>query len=244
MIELNNRKILVMGASGFIGTQTAIKLSQLGAKVVISGRDEAKLKKTLSLLEGDEHHLIPFDISDLDKISEFTKSVVDLDNQKLSGLVYCNAIFPIRPLKNVTHEFLHNMMVINYYGFIELVRCFSDKRVCEKGSIVTLSSYASNYGDKGQLAYSATKGAMDSSVIVMAKELQQKRIRINSIRPAALLPEDIEFCKLPITIQELIKDMGTGPINPINIAEQIAFLLSEYSSGMTGKCLDVKGYLL
>lgn len=244
MVELNNKKILVMGASGFIGTQTAIKLSQLGAKVIISGRDKEKLKKTLHLLKGNDHNLISFDITNLDKIPEFVKSVVDLDNQKLSGLVYCNAIFPIRPLKNVTHEFLHNMMVINYYGFVELVRCFSDKRVCEKGSIVTLSSYASNYGDKGQLAYSATKGAMDSSVIVMAKELQQKKIRINAIRPAALLPEDIEFCTLPISIQKLIKDMGTGPINPINIAEQIAFLLSDYSSGMTGKCLDVKGYLV
>lgn len=244
MVELNNQKILVMGGSGFIGAQTAIKLSQLGAKVIISGRDEEKLKKTLSLLKGDYHHLIPFDIFNLDKISEFIKSVVDIDNQKLSGLVYCNAIFPVRPLKNVTHEFLHNMMIINYYGFVELIRCFSDKRVCDKGSIVTLSSYASNYGDKGQLAYSATKGAMDSSVIVIAKELQQKKIRINSIRPAALLPEDIEFCKLPVTIQELIKDMGTGPINPMNIAEQIAFLLSEYSNGITGKCLDVKGYLL
>ncbi|RXJ84381.1 SDR family oxidoreductase [Arcobacter cloacae] len=244
MVELNNKKILVMGASGFIGTQTAIKLSQLGAKVIISGRDKEKLKKTLHLLKGNDHNLISFDITNLDKIPEFVKSVVDLDNQKLSGLVYCNAIFPIRPLKNVTHEFLHNMMVINYYGFVELIRCFSDKRVCEKGSIVTLSSYASNYGDKGQLAYSATKGAMDSSVIVMAKELQQKKIRINAIRPAALLPEDIEFCTLPISIQKLIKDMGTGPINPINIAEQIAFLLSDYSSGMTGKCLDVKGYLV
>lgn len=244
MIELHNQKILVMGASGFIGTQTAIKLSQLGAKVIISGRDEEKLKKVFHLLKGNNHHLIPFDITNLDNISEFIKSVVDIDNQKLSGLVYCSAIFPIRPLKNVTHTFLHNMMLINYYGFVELVRCFSDKRICEKGSIVTLSSYASNFGDKGQLAYSATKGAMDSSVIVMAKELQQKKIRINSIRPAALLPEDIPFSELPISVQELIKDMGTGPINPVNIAEQISFLLSEYSSGITGKCLDVKGYLL
>lgn len=243
MIELNNQKILVMGASGFIGTQTAIKLSQLGAKVVISGRNVEKLKETLSLLHGDGHNIVVFDINELDKISQFIKSVVDIDGKKLSGLVYCSAIYPLRPLKNVTPDFLHNMMFINYYVFVELVRCFSDKRICEKGSIVTLSSYASTHGNKGQLAYSATKGAMDSSVVVMAKELQQKNIRINSIRPAALLPEEIEFNTLPIGIQELINEMGTGPISPINIAEQIAFLLSEYSNAITGKCLDVKGYL-
>lgn len=243
MVELYNQKILVMGASGFIGTQTAIKLSQLGAKVVVSSRDEVKLAKTVSLLQGEGHSFLPFDICQLDKISEFIKSVVAIDNQKLSGLVYCTGIFPLRPLKSVSFEFLHNMMITNYYGFVELVRCFSDKRVCEKGSIVALSSYASKNGDKGQLAYCATKGAMDSSIVVMAKELQQKNIRINSICPAALLPEDIDFDSLPISIQELINEMGTGPIHPINIAEQIAFLLSEYSSGLTGKCLDVKGYL-
>lgn len=243
MIELSNKKILILGASGFIGRQTAIKLSQLGARLVISGRDENKLTETFSMLEGNNHNMISFDLASIDNIMDFMKSIILLDNQKLDGLVFCPAISTIRPLKSVKIDFLHNLMNTNYYSFIEVVKCFSNKKICEKGSIVTLSSIASINGEKGQLAYSATKAAMDSSVNVIAKELKNKKIRINSIRPAALLPKEIEFDSLPPDIQETIKKMKTGPIQPDNIAEHIAFLISDYSSALTGKCFDVRGYL-
>lgn len=245
MITLVNKKILLLGASGFIGMRVAILLSKLGAKLIISGRNQDKLKEILSQLHGEGHQLIPFDLKKIDEISNFIKSSVTIDGDKLSGLVFCNAITTIRPLKSITYEFINDMMITNYYSFIEAVKCFSDKRISIQGesSIVVLSSYASNNGDKGQLIYSATKAAIDSSTKVIAKELKQKGIRINSIRPAALLPEEIDFEELPISIQELIQDMETGPITPESIAEQIAFLLSSYSTGITGKCFDVKGYL-
>lgn len=244
MIKLNGKKILITGASGFIGRLTAIKLSMLGAKVIISGRNKEKLKSVLSELHGEGHFAIPFDIYEVDKIKDFIKSVVEIDGDKLSGFVYCTGTYPIRPLKSVNYNYLHDMMLINYYGFIEMVKCFSDKRICtEKSSVVVLSSYASIRGDRGQLAYSASKGAIDSSIIVIAKELYTKGIRINSIRPAALLPEDIKMEDLPSAIVQSIENMKTGPINPINIAEHIAFLISDYSNGVSGKCFDVKGYL-
>lgn len=244
MIELKGQKILILGASGFIGSQVAIKLSKLGANVIISGRNEEKLQNTFSKLEGSGNHSRLFDIKDLNNIQEFLKNIVNIDGKKISGLVYCNGIATIRPLKTTTPEFLHDMMITNYYAFIEMVKKFSDKRICTKNaSIVALSSYASNYGNKGQLAYSATKAAMDSSIKIIAKELYSKGIKINSIRPAALLPEEINFDDLPLSIQELITQMKTGPIDSINIAEMIAFLISKYSDGITGKCLDVKGYL-
>lgn len=245
MIELENKKILLLGASGFIGTRTAILLSKLGAKLILSGRNESNLKKILPQLQGHGHQVIPFDLKKIDEISDFVKLSVSIDGNKLSGLVFCNAISTIRPLKSITYEFINDMMLTNYYSFIEFIKCFSDKRISLKGesSIVALSSYASNNGDKGQLIYSATKAAIDSSVNVLSKELKSKGIRINSIRPAALLPEEINFEELPISIQKLIENMQTGPISPESIAEQIAFLLSSSSSGITGKCFDVKGCL-
>lgn len=232
-----------MGASGGIGRQTAIKLSELGATVIISGRDELRLSETFEMLKGSGHHLINFDIKNLDKIAEFMKTIVTLDNNKVDGLVYCTGIIPIRPIKNTTPDFLNEIMTINYFGFVEMVRCFSNKKITSGGSIVALSSYASINGDKGQLAYAASKGAIDSSIIVMAKELHARGIRINALRPANVAYENIDTDNLLEGTIEITEKMKTGAIDPINIAEQIAFLLSDVSSGVYGRCFDIRGYL-
>lgn len=241
MLNLNGKKILVMGATGRIGKEISILLSELGAKLVISGRDTKKLEETFSLLKGIEHNKIAFDIKDINQISTFIKEVIEFDKIKLDGLVYSTGTIPTMPIKNTTYEFLHNVMLVNYFGFAEIVRHFSNKKNSnEYSSIVVLSSYASINGDKGQLAYSASKGAIDSSVIVMAKELYSKNIRINAIRPAIVNCEELV---LNDRTQQLVDFMKTGPIDPKNLAEQVAFLLSNCSSGVYGRCFDIRGYL-
>lgn len=230
-----------MGSTGGIGRETAALLSKLGAKLVISGRDINKLEKVFSILEGTGHRKIAFDIKNINSISTFIQDIVEFDNKKLDGLVYCTGIIPTMPIKNTNYDFLSNVMLINYFGFVEIVRNFSNKKFSNGGSIVTLSSYASINGDKGQLAYSASKGAIDSSIIVMAKELYSKNIRVNAIRPAIVNCEGLD---LNNRTNEIIQLMQTGPIDPKNIAEQVAFLLSDCSRGVYGRCFDVRGYLL
>lgn len=240
MLNLKDKKILVMGATGGIGRETAILLSKLGAKLVISGRDIDRLEELFNLLEGIEHRKIVFDIKNIGDVSTFIKDIVEFDNIKLDGLVYSTGIIPTMPIKNTDYEFLHNVMLINYFGFAEMVRNFSSKKFSNGGSIVALSSYASINGDKGQLAYSASKGAIDSSIVVMSKELFTKNIRVNAIRPAIVNCEELN---LNDRTEQLVNLMQTGPINPKNIAEQVAFLLSDCSSGVYGRCFDVRGYL-
>ncbi|MDN5066830.1 SDR family oxidoreductase, partial [Aliarcobacter butzleri] len=127
--------------------------------------------------------------------------------------------------------------------FVEAVRLYADKRVSNGGSIVVMSSYSSINGDKGQLAYSASKSAIDSSVVVMSKELYSKNIRVNAIRPAIIQGEDTNIELLPVSIKNIIEKMKIGLIDPNILAEQVAFLISDYSSGVYGRCFDVKGYL-
>lgn len=243
MINLKNKKILVLGATGILGKSTAIKLSQLGAKVVISGRNKVKLDNILSELTGEGHYSIPFDLSNVDKIYELINLSVNFDNEKLTGLVYCAGTMPIRPIKSTKIDFLHETMIINYYAFVETVRLYSDKRISNGGSIVAISSYSSINGDKGQLAYAASKSAIDSSIIIMTKELYSKNIRVNAIRPAIIKGEETNINLLPPSIQIIIEKMKTGLIDPNILAEQIAFLISDSSSGVYGRCFDVKGYL-
>ncbi len=240
MLNLKDKKILVMGATSGIGRETAILLSKLGAKLVISGRNIDRLDEVFNLLEGNLHRRIPFDIKNINEVSTFIKDIVEFDNIKLDGLVYSTGLIPTMPIKNTDYKFLHNIMLVNYFGFAEMVRNFSNKKLSDGGSIVALSSYASINGDKGQLAYSASKGAIDSSIVVMAKELFAKNIRVNAIRPAIVNCEELN---LNDRTKELVNLMQTGPIDPKNVAEQIAFLLSDCSSGVYGRCFDVRGYL-
>ncbi|MBY0540969.1 MAG: SDR family NAD(P)-dependent oxidoreductase, partial [Campylobacterales bacterium] len=79
MINLKNKKILVLGATGSVGKSTAIKLSQLGAKVVIQGRNKTKLEQIYSQLSGEGHYSIEFDISNLDKLDELINLSVNFD---------------------------------------------------------------------------------------------------------------------------------------------------------------------
>lgn len=243
MLELTNKKVLIIGASGDVGRATSIKLSELGAKIVLTGRDENKLKQTLSMLKGTGHHYIKFDVTDLENIPKLINDAVAYDDEKLTGLVYAAGVMPIRPIKSTKSSFLNEVMTINYFSFIEAVRSFSDKRNSSGGSVVVLSSYASINGEKGQLAYAASKGAIDSSIKVLTKELYPKNYRINAIRPAIIMGESTEVSEIPETIQETIEKMQTGLIDLNNIAEQIAFLVSDYSSGVYGRCFDVRGYL-
>ncbi len=239
MLNLDGKKILVMGATGGIGKETAVLLSKLGAKLVISGKDINRLEEVFNILEGTGHRKVTFDIKNIDGISTFIKDIVEFDNIKLDNLVYIAGIIPTMPIKNTSYDFLHNVMLVNYFGFVELVRHFSNNKNSDGGSIVVISSYASINGDKGQLAYSASKGAIDSSIVVMAKELYSKNIRVNAIRPSLIEKSDFT------TEEQIVIDkMATGPIKIKNIAEQIAFLLSDCSSGVYGRCFDVRGYLV
>ncbi|MCR4941246.1 MAG: SDR family oxidoreductase [Campylobacter sp.] len=241
MLNLANKKILITGASGNIGRHTAILLSELGAKVIITGRNEKALSQLLQNLHGNGHKSVTLDLNDISKISDFIKDIVEFDGQKLDGLVYSAGIIPTLPIKNSNYEFMNKIMTTNFFAFVEMVRYFSNKKFSNNpSSIVAISSYAAINGDKGQLAYAASKGAMDSATMVMAKELFSKGIRVNTIRPAIV---DSGTDELPDRVKQLVDMMQTGRINPKNLAEQIVFLLSDLSSGVYGRCFDVRGYL-
>lgn len=243
MYSLAGKKILITGASGFIGREVAFRLADLGAQLVLTGRDLDSLQNIENKLPDRGHIVEPCDLIRLDNLKSFMTSLVSADGKKLDGLVHCAGIFPLRPLKSITEEYLRQMIEVNFFSFVEIVKQFSDKRVSTQGSIVALSSYASTNGDKGQLAYSASKGAIDSSVTVLARELINKGIRVNAIRPAALLREDMLLERQPPGVVSTIENMKTGPIDASCIGEFCAFLMSDKSSSISGQHFEIRGYL-
>ena len=142
---------------------------------------------------------------------------------------------------NTSLELLQDVMTVNFFAFIEVVKAFVDEDTYNvNSSIVAVSNYASLGADKGQIAYGASKAAMDNSMPAIAKEIYHKGIRINSIRPAIVQSDK----QLSEREKELVAMMQTGSIDPKILAQQIAFLLSDASSGVYGRHFDVRGYLV
>lgn len=239
-IDLSEKSILVTGGSSGIGRQTAIQLSELGARLIVVARREDKLLETLELLKGSNHEMVVADLGKLDTIEEVIKKIVDRIG-KLHGLVYCAGVAPVRPYNVSNPEFMHDVMQINFFAFFEMVRQFAKRKFSEDGSkIVTISSCASIRPAKGQAAYAASKAAIDASILVLAQELMQRKININCIRPGLVNTTMIDSSTLGLSDEQIAKQ-PYGIIDPKEIAAMTAYLLSEHANMITGRGIEIEG---
>lgn len=244
-LDLTGKHIILTGASQGIGKATAIYISRLGAKVSLIARNEEKLRETLNMLDGEGHSIFPFDLKNIDLIEELVNHIVHKIG-KINGLVHSAGIASMRPLPLTKYDYIHDMMLVNFYSFVELVRCFSKKKNSYDGSsFVGISSVAGTSGNKSKIAYGATKAAMDSAIKSMAKELELRKIRVNSVLPGwvatDIYSDFIDQQGDSINAQVLLARQYMGLIDPDTIAGAISYLLSEASKFTTGTSLIVDG---
>lgn len=247
-LNLNGKHILVTGATSGIGRATAILASEHGAKVTIIGRREEKLQETLSMMQGDHHYAVPFDVSDISSIEENIKNIVQVSGP-LDGYVQSAGLNKDSPINSVKFDKIHEMMMVNFYSFYEIVRVISKKGRFNPGlSIVGVSSIVTRIGSPTQTAYSSTKAAMNGAMRAMAKELAPKGIRVNTILPG---PTDTEmfrdYLEMRADVKQIEKTNITytrnylGVNEPNDVANAIAFLLSPAAKMITGIELPVDG---
>lgn len=247
-MDLTGKHILVTGASSGIGKATAIHISKLGAKVSLIARNQEKLNDTLDMLEGNGHQLYPFDLKQTNGIEKLINEIV-LKEGALNGLVHCAGIGDMRPLQMTKTNFLHDVMLINFYAFVELIRCASKKnKYVEGASFIGMSSVGSQFGDKSKTAYCASKAAMDSATRCMAKELQPKKIRVNTV-VSGLIETEMSNMLVENTGEEAVGQnvlgrqyLGMG--ETVDIANAMAYFLSDAARFITGTGLVVDGGFL
>lgn len=240
-LDFSMKKILVTGASSGIGRATAIYLSKLGSRLVITGRDEERLDITLRQLEGANHAALVANLSEMEDMSSLFDQVVN-DGIRLNGLVHCAGIAYVMPLKNLTKKRLMESFNINYFSFMELCRQYSKNKYSDRGSIVGISSVAAERADQCQTAYSAAKSAMDISAQALSIELIKKGIRINTVLPGMIMTEIIEKSNdIGADVGILGKSQLMGIGEPDDVAAACAFLISDMSKFITGRRLFVDG---
>ena len=243
-MDLTNKHIVITGASSGIGRATCIQASKLGAKISMIARNRDKLNETMSLMDGKDHKCYSFDLNNIDDIESLIKSIVE-EQGYIDGLVHCAGLGANIPIKLTKYNHVEELMKINYFAFVELIRVSSSKKMSnDNASFVGVSSVAATNGEKSQGAYAGTKGAMNAVVHSFAKELSPRKIRVNTIAFSMVETEMYtDFVKSGCNI-DLLNKQFCGIIPPEYAANAICFLLSDISKYITGGTLNYDAGLL
>lgn len=236
ILNLTGKKILITGASSGIGQATAQMVSQLGGKVVLTGRDRTRLNHTLSILDGTGHYAIPYDFLDFDGTKTYVEECIRYDAQRFDGLVFSIGIAGGTVTRMENFENLQRIMATNYYTYFNLLRIFSSKKVLNDcGSVVAVSSAAVEHFDKSQVSYASSKAALEAASAVAAKEFVSRKVRVNTVRPEMTVTPMATHFQNNTTADQRDRLYPLGMLTAEDVANMIVFLLSDMSLKLTGQ---------
>ena len=244
MSNLTGKVAVITGGNSGIGRATAAEFVRLGAKVVISGRDEGTLKETAHQL-GAEVLAVRADVTkmgDLDALFERTKHAFgEVD------ILFVNAgIVIFESLGKMSEENFDAVMDTNFKGaYFTLQRALPHLK--DGASIVLNTSINAHIGMPMSTVYAASKAALSSLIRTLSAELLERRVRVNAVSPGPV--ETPAYGKLGLDTEQM-KGMAAGIMKQIpmkrfgtseEIAKIVAFLGSDDASFILGTEITADG---
>lgn len=247
-----NNVVIITGASRGIGAATARLAGQRGYAVCINYRDSKTDAETVATdihKAGGQAVIVQADTAREDDIERMFQTV-DSELGIVTALVNNAGITGgFCRVENVNTALLRKVMDVNITGYFlcarEAVRRMSTRRGGTGGVIVNVSSCAARLGSPGEYVhYAASKGAVDSMTIGMARELAGEGIRVNAVHPG-LIDTDIHARGgRPDRVQQFSHKVPLGRGGTAEeVAEAILWLMSDASSFTTGAFVPVSGGL-
>ena len=240
MSNLENKNIIVTGASGGIGNSIIKKLNEAGANILASGTRVEKLEELKKKFE--KIKILKFDISQSDKIEEFIENATNELGGSLDGMVNNAGItqdnlairMNLNEWQKVININLTSTFLMSKFGIKKMLKNKS-------GKIVNITSVVGHTGNLGQANYTASKAGIVAMSKSLAIEYAKKNININCISPG--------FIKTAMTekIDEKFKEVIISKIpsarlgEPDDIANAVLFLISDQSNYINGETLHVNG---
>lgn len=244
---LENKICIVTGAAQGIGRAIAEKFAIDGAIVYACDRQEGAMDewaKECSVKYSTRVNPIYFDVTDATAVKTSFMSIFKQEG-RIDNLVNNAGVVFNRKIGMITREETELMFRINVIAVLEMIQLVS--RLMARsggGSIVNIASVTAVLGSPGQVAYSATKGAIISMTKSAAKELASQNIRINAVAPGIVKTERFEelYQASGDKIDERISRIALGRLGtPEDIANACVFLASDRSTYISGQILGVDG---
>jgi len=240
MSNLENKNIIVTGASGGIGNAIIKKLNEAGANILASGTRIEKLEELKKNYE--KIRILKFDISQSDKIEEFIENATNELGGNLDGIINNAGITQDNLAIRMSLEEWEKVININLTSTFLLSKFAIKKMLKNKsGKIVNITSVVGHTGNLGQANYTASKAGIVAMSKSLAIEYAKKNININCISPG--------FIKTAMTdkIDEKFKEVIISKIpsarlgEPDDIANAVLFLSSDQSKYINGETIHVNG---
>ena len=240
MSNLENRKIIITGATGGIGSSITKILSESGAKILATGTKIEKLEELKSKFENVS--TLRFDISKIDKVEEFIENATS----ELGGGLDCivnNAGVTLDNLAiRMSLDEWEKVININLTSTFLLSKFAIKKMLKNKsGKIINITSVVAHTGNIGQVNYTASKAAIVAMSKSLAIEYAKKNINVNCISPGFIKSEMTE------KIDDKYKDAIISKIpssrlgEPEDVAHAVLFLASDQSNYINGETIHVNG---
>lgn len=240
--SLEGKRLLVTGASSGIGKAVAQECARCGAQLVLSARNEERLKATLDSLEGEGHSKI---IADLTNQEELTSLIGQLD-AALDGVVLCAGINDKSIIKFLNQKHVEKMIATNFISPVYLSQMLIKKKKLNKeASIVFISSISAFYPSVSNAMYASSKAALSQFAKVLALEVMPQKIRVNCIEPAFVETGMLNKYEILDKMDEIRANAPFGRfLEPVEVARAAVYLLSDATKLVTGSSLVMDGGFL
>jgi NAD(P)-dependent dehydrogenase (short-subunit alcohol dehydrogenase family) len=234
--ELDGKTALVTGSTSGIGKATATALAELGASVIVTGRDAERGARVVKEIEADggSARFVPADLSDPEQVTRLAEAAGDVD------ILVNNAgrswFGPTADLDVTTFDALFAGNVRSAYLLTAAIAPGMAAR--GSGSIINVDSMAGAIGLAGGAAYGASKASLSALTRAWAAEFSPAGVRVNAVAPGPVYSDGAKPERIDALAATTL--LGRGA-QPEEIADVIAFLSTPRAQYVTGATIPVDG---
>ena len=238
------KRALVTGGSGGIGAAICRRLAADGHHVIVHanrGLDKAQALVAEIAAAGGSAEAIAFDVTDRSATAAALEAITEAGTVQIlvnNAGIHDDAVFP-----GMSGEQWDRVLDVSLNGFYNVTQPLTMPMIRKRwGRIITVSSVAGITGNRGQVNYSAAKGALHAASKSLALELASRGITVNAVAPGIIATDMIEGSFDADTIKKLVPMQRAG--KPEEVASLVAFLASEQSAYISGQVISINGAMV
>lgn len=232
------KTFLISGATGGIGIEIARTLNKADNQLILLGN---KNMQELKEFEDKKNvHIFKCDLTNPTELKTLSNNLKNFE--KIDGFVFCSGVSLSMLVQDVSEQDYDYIMDANFKSCVMLTKLVAKNMIFNKsGKIVFISSMWGNVGASMESVYSASKGAINTFTLSLAKELGPSGITVNAICPG-LIDTKMNSGYSKADIKALVDDTPLGRIGkPKDVANLTEFLLSKKADFITGQIITIDG---